>query len=199
MFGFAKMLEDRDHSAEAIPLVIDGIRMFRNAKGKDWNAEPSLAMLERFVRTVAFAPKMTDDKYMAALSGAEVLVGEKPQQPTYLGLLGVAHFRAGHFEDALKHLVRVDETSPQRSSENGSTESESEQSRSGADNTAEYAVVFKAFQAMAQFRLGHADMAKAVLIETQELMNKPANAQKKEFRAIVLEAEALISQSSLNP
>jgi hypothetical protein len=49
-FGFAQLLVGRERSPEAIELIIEGIRLARQAKGSAFNAASTLKMLEGLVR-----------------------------------------------------------------------------------------------------------------------------------------------------
>ena len=178
LLGFAKTLEDRDRAAEAIPLVIDGIRIYRKAKGEDWDATSSLQMLERFVRRVVLAPVLPTDRYETAASGAKTLLAEKPQDATCRSLLGMAEYRLGRFDEAVEHLAEA---------EDGTAGHETMDS-----------VQRLSFLAMANFRRGEVAKAQATVVRLRELMTNEAVAKNKDTRAVFAEAEAMISGRGMN-
>jgi tetratricopeptide (TPR) repeat protein len=176
LLGFAKELEARDRAVEAIPLVIEGIRIHRKAKGDDWDATPSLQMLDRFVRRVVLAPGLTEDKCQAAAKGAEALLSEKPAEASYRNLLGMAQYRLGLFDEALKNLEQTAEGASRQDAEHS-------QHRLG-------------FLAMTHRRLGNAAKSNSALGELRERMAQSSDTPTKDARVVLSEAEAMISDKA---
>ena len=172
-FGFAKALRARGRDADAIPLLVEGIRISRKAKGEAWDdATKRLGQLAQVTRRVAVAAGLTDKQYQAALEGATILSISDSDAASYAGLVGIIHYRLGSYDEAIKHLT------PSR-----------EMSGDGSDDVLRE----RAFLAMVQFQLGNAEAARGTLAEAREMLKLETLAKDKTNRAVVLEAEALIS------
>jgi serine/threonine protein kinase len=178
LMGFAQMLEERDRAADAIPLVIDGIRIYRKSKGDDWDATSSLKMLERFVRRLVLAPDLSGSKYEIAARGAETLMTEQPDDANYRALLGMAQYRLGQLEKARAHLA----PSPDAQSE-ARPEHQPQQ---------------LAFLAMTQLRSGESEKAHKTIEEVRELLTHESMSKSKDNRTALAEAEALMSAKPSN-
>ena len=177
-FGFALSLEARGRDAEAIPLLVEGIRISREAKGKEWEgAEKRLEQLAQMTQRVALAPGLTDQQYEAALQGATTLSTEYADADPYPGLVGVVHYRLGNYKEASQNLQPAREPSEDESH----------------DTLRE-----RGFLAMTQFQLGQPDTARATLADARELMKLETLAQDETNRAVISEAEALISPAEDN-
>ena len=172
LFGFAKLLEQRNHQAEAITLVVEGIRIHREIEGQDWNATPHLKRLERYCQAVASMPGLSAAKYEHALHGSHLLQAEEPGQLEHRVLQGTVLYR----------LQRYDEAHRQLASQRPRSTADSQASRSGL-----------AFLAMTQFRLGELDASKQTLLRLQELCRNLQPASNDTGLAVVAEAEALIA------
>jgi tetratricopeptide (TPR) repeat protein len=173
LLGFAQELEKRERAAEAIPLIVDGIRINRKAKGDDWDATASLEMLERFVRRVVLAPGLSHDRYRTVATGAELLVTEKPNDASCGALLGMAKYRLGKWNDARKNLAPAADAISQQPPENRPQQ--------------------LAFLAMTQFRSGEVEKAHMTLGQVRELLADESIVKSKDNRTAFAEAEALIS------
>lgn len=170
LFGFARFLEQRQRAAEAIPLLVDGIRIYRQVNPPHWNREESLEILEDLTRRVAVTPGLPSPQYAHALLGAETLLAEDGQSPCYAGWLGVAQYRLGHWDAALEPLTTA----------------------VTASQGTEERPLLLAFLAMTQFQLGQRDAARAVLDELRELLPGEASRDHQENRSALAEAERLI-------
>lgn len=107
LISFAKALEERDRSAEAIPLLVDGIRIYRKAKGPEWDARDSLNILQRTIRKLMVLPNVSADHLTVARQGIDALLTERPDDLSIRSLQGVLHFRRGEFEEAYEALSGV--------------------------------------------------------------------------------------------
>jgi tetratricopeptide (TPR) repeat protein len=176
LLGFAQELEKRERATEAIPLIIDGIRIHRNARGDNWDATGSLEMLDRFVRRVVLAHGLSTDQYEVAARGAELIVMEQ-NQPRYRCLLGMAQFRLGKLGDAISNLsVSTSYQEPLR----------------------DLRLQQLAFLAMAQFQSGQLDIARRTFGDLRELLADDTITTTKQTRAVLVETESLLVGNSAN-
>src|SRR5262249_2696528 len=104
-WGFAQALAERERSAQAIPLLIAGLRISRKANTDEWDATPGLAALEKQVRRIVVRGGLSTDAYQAAHDGAAALLADQPASAVYRELRGMAEFRLGQFEEALADLA----------------------------------------------------------------------------------------------
>jgi serine/threonine protein kinase/tetratricopeptide (TPR) repeat protein len=169
--GFARVLEARNRLAEAIPLLIDGLRISRKAKGSSWDATADLDLLARFVRRVALSQGLPEGSYRAAGEGAEILVSERSTNASALLLRGLTRHRLGRFDAVLEDL------------------DEARSGESPADKPLRLG-----FTAMTHFRLGDVSKARAVLAELQSLLTKEQLEASADYRSVLTEAEVLISE-----
>ena len=170
-FGFAQKLQDRGHHADAIPVLVEGIRIARQVQGDQWeDAEKRLRQLAKATWHVGFDSGLAAEQYRAALQGATILSANRPDMPSFTGLLGIIHYRLGTYEEAEKLLA------PREPSEDDLDE----------------AVRERAFLAMTQFQLGQAAAARSTLADVREMMKLETLAKDDISRAIVEQAEALI-------
>ena len=103
-FVFAKTLQARGREADSITLLVEGIRISRNAKGEAWEDEAKWSgQLERVTRRVAVAAGLTDQQYQAALEGVATLSSNQADADPHAGLVGIIHYRLGNHEQAIKH------------------------------------------------------------------------------------------------
>jgi serine/threonine protein kinase len=172
LFGYATELESRDRTVDAIPLVIDGIRIYRKAKGDDWDPGQTLQMLDRFVRRVVLSPGLSLEKYATAETGCQALLVERPQDAATRNLLGMTHYRLGRYMEAIEGL-RL---------ENNSSDSAS----------ALPSVQRLAFLSMAYFRADQVPAARATLEEARRLVGEQSITLNKDTKAILAEAESLL-------
>jgi serine/threonine protein kinase len=169
--GFARVLEARNRLAEAIPLLIEGLRISRKTKGSNSDVSSELNLLSRFVRRVALSPGLPERNYQAAEQGAEKLVAERTQDPAARLLRGLVRHRLGQFEAAVQDFIQA-----------------------GTNESTDDKPLRLGFLAMTHFRLGDVPQAHAALAELQVALTKEQLEKSSDFRAILTEAEALISE-----
>jgi tetratricopeptide (TPR) repeat protein len=112
------------------------------------------------------------DQYRLALRQAEAACRIEPENGSYLSTLGVAHYRMGHYDQALVTLTCSDALNTKQD----------RQSRP-AD---------LAFLAMAQHRLGRADEARKLLDRLRQSLESGSWKTDREAHSFLREAEALI-------
>jgi hypothetical protein len=130
------------------------------------------ALLNWASRGVAGRPGAESAAYTLALCQAEAACRLHPQEPANLTTLGMAQYRVGKYEDAVKTLTgaaRLNEAI------HGSTRP-----------------VDLAFLAMAQHQMGKKKEAQTALQRLREMMQDPQWAQQEEAQASLREAEALV-------
>jgi tetratricopeptide (TPR) repeat protein len=140
------------------------------------------------------------EHYTIALGWAEEAVRHDPDNAQILNTLGVAQYRVGAYDKALATLTRSDELDRRPdASRNGSSTSApaSQPVRSGAADL--FHPANAAFIAMAQFKLGHVDEAKASLARLRELMRDTRHAANEEYQAFLADAANLIEGPSRSP
>jgi WD40 repeat protein/serine/threonine protein kinase len=140
---------------------------------------PDLASLNTKSWLVVYKPGGNADVYRLALQQAEELCRLEPQNGMYLNTLGVAQYRAGHYEAAAETLARSEKlnTTPADGSRPGDL----------------------AFLAMAQYQLGCKEQAQATLARLREALTKPRWAKDVGSAAFLREAEALIESKATEP
>jgi WD40 repeat protein len=114
--------------------------------------------------------ELTD--YQRALRWAEVACRLAPNNWHYLNTLGAAHYRVGHFQEAVNILTQNDQLHVKGN---------------GASHPADIA-----FLAMAQYQLGKKDQAQALLEQLRQLMKQPQWQSNDEMQGCLREAEALL-------
>jgi len=172
-FEFARALQARGRDADAIPLLIEGIRISRQVKGQAWeDAAKRLDQLAQVTRRVAPAAGLANEQYQAALEGATTLSIGHSDADSYAGLVGIVHYRLGNYEEAIKYLTPTRELS---------------------EHETHNVLRERAFLAMTQFQLGKPEAARGTLAEAREMMELETLAEDKTNRAVVSEAESLIS------
>jgi serine/threonine protein kinase/tetratricopeptide (TPR) repeat protein len=170
-WGFAQALGERNRAAEAIPLMIDALRISRKADVPGWDAAPSLAALERQVRRIVVRAGLPVESYRTAFDGAAALLADQPDSKTFRELRGMAAYRLGRYDEALTDL---------------STEAD------GGAPAADRARQRAAFLAMAELRTGRGGLARRRTAELRAHLNDGATAAKETLN-LVEEAEALLS------
>jgi len=110
-----------------------------------------------------------------ALNYATKAASLDPVNADIINTLGVAQYRAGKFEDALTTLAR----------------STALYCKAGTSPLADLA-----FIAMAHFKLGHVDEARAALASLRQLMTQKPHSANAESQGFLREAEALIEPGS---
>jgi len=140
--GYAQLLGESDRPAAAIPLLIDGMRIYRKSKGA--RLEPRLPRWDCWRRTSAAlwcVPVVPKAEYEAARDGVRALSNAEPESRRNHSLSGMVEFRMGSFDRALAELGPSDD----------------------AANDAEYAVERLAFLTMACVQSGNASAASDAL------------------------------------
>ncbi len=171
--GYAQLLGESNRPAQAIPLLIDGMRIFRKSKGADWNAAPTLGLLANDIRRVALRPGRPEAEYEAARGGVEALLNAEPENRRHHALYGMVEYRMGSFDKAIAELGPSDD----------------------AANDAEYAVERLAFLTMASVRSGDFSSARDTLARLRERALKNEAPLDKESRALMAECESLINEN----
>jgi tetratricopeptide (TPR) repeat protein len=169
--GYAQLLGESDRPAEAIPLLIDGMRIYQKSKGDDWNAAPTLGLLARDIRRVALRAGRPEREYEAARAGMEALLNAEPDSRRNRLLRGMVEFRMGSYDQAIAEFG---------SSEDAATDSN-------------YPVERLAFLSMARMRSGQSVAARESLARLQELASKHERQLDKEARALVAECESIVN------
>jgi hypothetical protein len=177
LMGYATELEGRDHSADAIPLVVDGIRIYRKARGSEWDAEQTLLMLERFVRRLVIAPGLSGEKYSAASIGGKALASEKSEDITYRNLQGMVAYRLEDHQAAFELLQTPDDFT---------------------HKSDDHAVQRLTFLAMVLYKLDRIDESRVRLQEARKLVSQAEGSFDKDTRNLVTEAANLIGQGRLD-
>lgn len=127
--------------------------------------------------SVVYAPRGNAIEYQEALRKAEKAVSLEPNEPFTLTTLGIAQYRVGAFEDALKTLTRVDKI--------------------WTDANEPHAIDVLAFIAMSLNKLGQTEAAKVALEQLHSLLKDERLTQdglgkRLVAKATVAEAEKLI-------
>lgn len=175
LFGFAKELHKRDRSADAIPFFAEGITLSRRALGDDWEAaDKRTRQLAELTWPVGITGGSTQEQYESALVGAQTLTQADPDTQSYAGLVGIINYRLGRFEEAVE-LLQPRAAVPGRSFDVHDVLRE------------------RAFLAMSRFRLGQTEQAREALAKVREMMENPVALKDELNRAVVEEAEALVS------
>ena len=172
-FSFARILQARGRAAASISLLLEGIRISREAQGEAWkDAAKRWDQLARTTKRIARAAGLAQKQYQAALRGATTLSSRPAEGASYQGLVGIIHYRLGGYDKAIGHLTA------QRKPSAGDVPDELRE---------------RAFLAMAQFHLGEIEAARDTLAGVHELMQRESLANDETNRAVVAEAVALIS------
>ena len=173
-FVFAKELQARGRDADSIPLLVEGIRIAREAEGDEWeDATKWFGQLDHVTRRVAVAAGLTDRQYQAALEGVTTLSSSE-DAGSYSWLAGIVHYRLGNYEEAVQHLP-LDNTSELESSD---------------------VLSARAFLAMTQWRLGEAEAARSTLAKAREMIELRTLDEDETNLAVISEAESLISSEN---
>jgi len=117
-------------------------------------------------------PDGNEVTYREALENSEKANRLEPNNPDILNTLGVAQYRVGAYEDALKTLTNADKIRTTKNEE------------PSAANIA--------FTAMALHKLGRPDEAKVALERVRDLLKDERFAQDEQAKALLDEAEKLI-------
>ncbi len=153
LVGYGHSLGERNRSAEAIPLLVEGLRIYRNAPRDTnaagaWDSGPTVQRLERSVRKIVVHAGASKSDYETALSGAEALAEEPGAAVNAASLRGMALYRLSRLDEAVSALSSVGDTQ---------------------EENREPAVQRLACLAMAQQRLGHREPARNALAELRTL------------------------------
>ena len=176
LLGFAYLLGEAQRWTESIPLLVDGIRIQRKARGDEWNAKQTLATLERSVRKLVIVAGLPPKSYETALDGAGALLSEQPANVDYHALRGMALYRLERFDEALVEFDRDDSD----------------------DETSERSLERLAFLALARRQSGAAEPARQALEKLRSLVARQSSAPAGEFGAILAEVESTMNQAPPN-
>jgi serine/threonine protein kinase/tetratricopeptide (TPR) repeat protein len=121
---------------------------------------------------IAKEPNREAREYELALAAIKEVLTEQPESRAFINTLGVVQYRLGMNEEALETHARSDALY-------------SEEFPTGVPADL-------AFMAMAHYKLGNADEARALLNRLREAMRDPRNAGSPEARQFSAEAEALL-------
>jgi len=128
--------------------------------------------LKEQIWEVVRLPNQETETYRLALENSEKANRLEPNNPNILNTLGVAQYRVGAYEDALKRLTNTDKI------------------RTGTDKVSNPKNV--AFIAMSLHQLGRGEEAKAALERLRNLLKDDQFAQDEQAKAFLDEAEKLI-------
>ena len=188
LLGYAQALGERNRAVEAIPLLIEGLRISHKSPAdsngtSDWDSTPAVQRLERSVRKIVVRPGGSKTDYEAALAGATALAEEPRMGLDARSLRGMALFRLKRLDAAALDLAPADESS--------------------AENR-EYAVQRLASLAMTRQQSGHVEAARETLAEMRERVAAQGEAPGtstlgngtlgKETLSLIGEAEALLAR-----
>jgi tetratricopeptide (TPR) repeat protein len=161
--GYAQLLGEKDRPADAIPLLIDGMRIYRKSRGADWNAAPTLGLLAQDIRRVVLRPGRSSAEYEAARDGVQALLNAEPESRRNHSLYGMVEFRMGSFDRAIAELGPTDD----------------------AANDADFAVERPAFLTMACLRSGNSAAARETLAHLRDRASTNEAPLDKALRALV--------------
>jgi WD40 repeat protein/serine/threonine protein kinase len=130
-------------------------------------------------RAVVALPGAKPPIYALALRQAEAACRLDPQEPVYLTTLGMAQYRAGKYEDAVKTLMAAATLN---------------EAAAKAPLPADLA-----FLAMAQHQMGKKGDAQTALQRLHETMQDPQCAKQEDAQAFLSEAEALVRGQTTSP
>jgi len=184
LFGFAKFLEQRHREAEAIPLLLDGIKLHKEVqKNKPDSASSSknenevtssdwLEMLALVCRHVALTTALNNEAYEMALRGTHQLIEDQPDEHDHRVLLGMLHLRLNELQPALQQL-----------------------SASAAENADSKLEPYRlAFLTVTRARLGQMDEARSALEQLQKSISDSNLDENADLKNVVAEAEAAVMQ-----
>jgi tetratricopeptide (TPR) repeat protein len=165
-FDFAQVAYRRGQPGVAIDQAIDALQIYRQYGGSTFDAKP-LVRLIRWSVLMATRGGYPHEVYESAVRGAQIVVTSEPEEARAHMILGIAHFRAGRYEEARHTLLEADR---RYSGPSG-----------GAPPTL-------AFLAMSYHALGDTVQAQQVLSRAQTLMLDPRWAGDADEQSMVNEA-----------
>jgi len=169
-WGFSQILGERNRSAEAIPLMLEALRIDR-AAGSGRDASRGLEALERQIRRIVLRPGLPQQAYQSALDGAAGLLVAKTESARYRDLRGMAFYRLERIDDALADLSPADEP---------------------VATDHEHARQSLAFRAMAEIRSKKPEPARAALASLRADIAQTSDPPGEETLQLIAEAEALL-------
>jgi eukaryotic-like serine/threonine-protein kinase len=158
-------------------VLSESVRREALALGERYVQFPSV--LDHASREGAGRPGADPSAYRLALKQAELVCQLMPSEGSYHTTLGMAHYRLGHYQEALAELTRTLDLN---------------QATHGGPVPADLA-----FLAMTRFRIGESDRARASLTELRETMQKPNWARNEEAQRLLKEAESLLAGRTAPP
>jgi len=187
LLGYAQALGERNRAVEAVPLLVEGLRIYRKSSSDsraagDWDSTPAVQRLERSVRRIVVHAGGSRTDYETALAGAAALAEEPKAGIDTFALRGMALFRLNRIDEAALAFAAAGNISAE-----------------GREN----AVQRLACQAMTEYQLGYRDAARVTLAELRTLTDASGQAPVKETTgkatlgpetlALVAEAETLLA------
>jgi serine/threonine protein kinase/tetratricopeptide (TPR) repeat protein len=177
--GYGLALGEKNRAVEAVSLLVEGMRIYRAAKGDDWNPANTIELLDRNVRRIVTRPDRSASDYESALAGVQALRGDKQADTKSRDLFGMVLYRLGRMDDALTEL-----TAP---------------IGGGATPNRDHRLQRLAFLSLAQHHSGSAAAAIETLTEMRELQTSTAEQLGKDTLAVMAEAERLVGDSQPKP
>jgi serine/threonine protein kinase len=178
MFGYAQSLGELNRSVEAIPLLIECLRICHKSPEDSNVGDLSSAIvakrLDRSVRRIVLRPGGSKADYETALAGAVALVQDQGSTGGAGSLRGMALLRLHRFEEAAADLTEVDQS---------------------AADTPEYTVQRLACLAIAQCQSGHPAAARETMAELRKRVSEQGQALGAETRTLVGETETLLNSA----
>jgi tetratricopeptide (TPR) repeat protein len=141
-------------------------------------------------------PNQETDAYRLALENSERANRLEPNDPSIIRTLGVAQYRVGMYEDALKTLTDTEKTrtdTEKTRTDTDKTRTGTDKILTGTDEKPEPANL--AFMAMALHKLGRTEEAKAALERLRGLLKDEKFANDQEAQGFLREVEQLIKSN----
>ncbi len=170
-FDFAEVAYRRSQPGVAIHQGLDALRIYRQHGGDEFDAKPLVHLIRQAVQ-MANRGHYPHHVYKAAVRGARAVVAYTPEAAQAHLLLGIAQFRAGHFDAARQTLSEADRRYTKRSD--------------GAPSTL-------AFLAMSHFALGETEQAHRILARAQALIRDPRWAGETDDQSVINEARHFLA------
>ncbi len=173
--GYGLALGERNRAVDAVPLLVEGMRIYRATKGDDWNPATTIELLDRYVRRIVARPDRPASDYESALAGVQALQSDKLAKLKSRPLFGMVLYRLGRVDEALDEL-----TAP-----------------IDAEVTAnrDHLLQRLAFLSLAQHRAGSAVAAIQTLAEMRELRAAIDEQLGKDTLALIAEADRIAGDS----
>jgi WD40 repeat protein/tRNA A-37 threonylcarbamoyl transferase component Bud32/Flp pilus assembly protein TadD len=175
--GVVRPMADIEREIRANSGLSEAARQQALAIAEKYTDDP--ALLNWASRGVVGRPGAKPADYALALRQAETACRLNAQEPAFVTTLGMAMYRVGKYEDAVKTLNRAAQLS---------------EAAANAPSPPELA-----FLAMSRYQMGETGQAQASLSQLRETMQKPNWAGNDEAQRLLKEAEALLAGQALQP